>query len=45
MKKRSKLLSMVLSTMLLMGTLTGCAAGKAAEGGKKINLMLNYTFT
>ncbi|MCB2291202.1 ribose ABC transporter substrate-binding protein RbsB [Clostridium sp. CS001] len=41
MKKRSKLLSMVLSTMLLMGTLTGCAAEKAAEGGKKIGLVLS----
>lgn len=41
MKKRTKLLSMVLSTMLLMGTLTGCGTQKATEGGKKIGLVLS----
>jgi ribose transport system substrate-binding protein len=41
MKKRTKLLSMVLSTMLLMGTLAGCSSEKATEGGKKIGLVLS----
>jgi ribose transport system substrate-binding protein len=41
MKKRTKLLSIVLSTMLLMGALAGCSSEKAAEGGKKIGLVLS----
>jgi ribose transport system substrate-binding protein len=41
MKKRTKLLSIVLSTMLLMGTLAGCSSQKATEGGKKIGLVLS----
>jgi ribose transport system substrate-binding protein len=41
MKKRVKLLSMALSTVLVMGTLVGCGTQKAAEGGKKIGLVLS----
>jgi len=41
MKKRTKLLSMALSTVLIMGTLTGCSSQKAAEGGKKIGMVLS----
>ena len=41
MKKRAKLLSMALSTVLVMGTLVGCGTQKAAEGGKKIGVVLS----
>jgi len=41
MKKRAKLLSMALSTILVMGTLVGCGTQKAAEGGKKIGVVLS----
>ena len=41
MKKRAKLLSMALSTLLVMGTLVGCGTQKAAEGGKKIGVVLS----
>ena len=41
MKKRAKLLSMALSTVLVMGTLVGCGTQKAAEGGKKIGMVLS----
>lgn len=45
MKKRVKLLSMALSTVLIMGTLVGCATEKTtektAEGGKKIGMVLS----
>ena len=41
MKKRTKLLSMTLSAMLVMGSLVGCGTQKAAEGGKKIGVVLS----
>jgi len=41
MKKRTKLLSIVLSTVLTMGTLVGCGTQKAAEGGKKIGMVVS----
>ncbi len=41
MKKRVKLLSLVLSTVLIMGTLVGCATEKPAEGSKKIGMVLS----
>jgi ribose transport system substrate-binding protein len=41
MKKRIKLLSMALSTVLIMGTLVGCGTQKATEGGKKIGMVLS----
>ena len=41
MKRRAKLLSMALSTLLVMGTLVGCGTQKAAEGGKKIGVVLS----
>lgn len=41
MKKRTKILSIVLSTMLLMGTLAGCSSQKATEGGNKIGLVIS----
>ncbi|MCJ7687928.1 MAG: ribose ABC transporter substrate-binding protein RbsB [Clostridiaceae bacterium] len=40
MKKRTKLLSMALSTVLIMGSLVGCTQ-KAAEGGKKIGIVMS----
>jgi len=39
--KRTKLLSMVLSAVLLMGTLSGCSSQKTAEGNKKIGIVLS----
>ncbi|MBZ9687668.1 ribose ABC transporter substrate-binding protein RbsB [Clostridium estertheticum] len=41
MKKRAKLLSMALSTVLIMGTLAGCTSQKGAEGGKKIGMVIS----
>ena len=41
MKKGTKLLSMTLSAMLVMGSLVGCGTQKAAEGGKKIGVVLS----
>lgn len=41
MKKRAKLLSMALSTILVMGTLVGCGTQKATDGGKKIGVVLS----
>lgn len=41
MKKTSKLLSLALSTVLIMGTLVGCGTEKAAGGGKKIGMVLS----
>lgn len=41
MKKRTKLLSMALSTVLVMGTLVGCTSEKTAVGGKKIGIVLS----
>ncbi|MGH4122515.1 MAG: ribose ABC transporter substrate-binding protein RbsB [Clostridium sp.] len=41
MKKRTKLLSMALSTLLIMGTVAGCGTKKAAEGGKKIGMVVS----
>jgi ribose transport system substrate-binding protein len=40
MKKRTKLLSMALSTVLIMGSLVGCTQ-KATEGGKKIGIVMS----
>jgi ribose transport system substrate-binding protein len=40
MKKRTKLLSIALSTVLIMGSLVGCTQ-KAAEGGKKIGIVMS----
>ena len=41
MKKRSRLLSITLSAMLVMGSLVGCATEKTAEGSKKIGVVLS----
>ena len=41
MKKTTKLLSMALSTVLIMGTLAGCSSKNTAEGGKKIGMVLS----
>ena len=41
MKKPIKLLSMVLSTVLIMGSLAGCSSQKGTEGGKKIGMVLS----
>ena len=41
MKKRTKLLSMALSTVLIMGTLVGCSSQKATDGGKKIGMVVS----
>jgi len=41
LKKRTKLLSMALSTVLVMGSLAGCSSQKSAEGGKKIGIVLS----
>ena len=41
MKKRTRLLSMALSTVLIMGTLAGCSPQKSADGGKKIGIVLS----
>ncbi|MCB2298283.1 ribose ABC transporter substrate-binding protein RbsB [Clostridium tagluense] len=41
MTKRTKLLSMALSTLLIMGTFAGCGTKKAAEGGKKIGMVVS----
>ncbi|MBU3143576.1 ribose ABC transporter substrate-binding protein RbsB [Clostridium sp. CF012] len=41
MKKRAKLLSMALSTVLIMGALAGCTSQKGAEGGKKIGMVIS----
>ena len=41
MKKRTKLLSMALSTVLIMGTLVGCSSQKATDGGKKIGIVIS----
>ncbi|MGH4117707.1 ribose ABC transporter substrate-binding protein RbsB [Clostridium sp.] len=40
MKKRTKLLSMALSTVLIIGSLVGCTQ-KATEGGKKIGIVMS----
>jgi ribose transport system substrate-binding protein len=40
MKKTTKLLSMALSTVLIMGSLVGCTQ-KATEGGKKIGIVIS----
>ncbi|MGK0469319.1 ribose ABC transporter substrate-binding protein RbsB [Clostridium sp.] len=40
MKKRTKLLSIALSTVLIMGSLVGCTQ-KATEGGKKIGIVMS----
>ncbi|MCB2292194.1 ribose ABC transporter substrate-binding protein RbsB [Clostridium algoriphilum] len=41
MRKRSKLLSLVLSTVFVMSTLVGCSSQKSAEGGKKIGMVVS----
>ncbi len=41
MKKRAKLLSLALSTVLIMGTLAGCTSEKTAVGGKKIGMVIS----
>ena len=41
MKKTSKLLSISLSTVLIMGTLVGCSSQKSAGGGKKIGMVVS----
>jgi ribose transport system substrate-binding protein len=40
MKKRTKLLSIALSTVLIMGSLVGCTQ-KTTEGGKKIGIVMS----
>ena len=40
MKKRTKLLSIALSTVLIMGSLVGCTQ-EATEGGKKIGIVMS----
>ena len=41
LKKISKLLSISLSTVLIMGTLAGCSSQKSADGGKKIGMVVS----
>jgi len=41
MKKSAKLLSLMLSTVLIMGTLAGCNAQKTTDGGKKIGMVVS----